>query len=292
VKKLIFALFGAVAMASIPLNVNAADSCAISVNSGETRTINYATNCRIENHGVLNITSGANINKYTRDAYAAIENYGTLTVSGGSIYADYGYAIRNRGGYINMYGGTVNSALHQSIWVTAGTVKITGGTLKSAGGYEENIYTTGKLQVCGQKYSYNSAAKVEDLCAKPITKPAANTSTNSSSEKITITVKTSEAKSNTATATAAPATVASKPATTTNTQTQTQTQTTAPVSAPATTTNDVLVKQEPVKEQSTETKKKEENAEDNSDTFIIAIAATLAVLSSATATIVVNRFRD
>ena len=248
-KKLFFALFGAIAMASIPLNVNATDSCAISVNSGETKTINYATNCRIENHGILNIASGANINKYTRDTYAAIENYGTLTVSGGSIYADYGYAIRNRGGYINMYGGTVNSALHQSIWVTAGTVKITGGTLKSAGGYEENVYTTGKLQVCGQKYSYNSAAKVEDLCAKPTTKPAANTSTNSSSEKITITVKTSEAKSNTATATAAPATVASKPATTTNTQTQTQTQTTAPVSAPATTTNDVPVKQEPVKEQ-------------------------------------------
>ncbi len=280
-KKLIFALFGALAMASIPLNVNATDSCAISINSGETKTINYATNCRIENHGVLNITSGANINKYTRDTYAAIENYGTLTVSGGSIYADYGYAIRNRGGAINVTGGTINSALHQAIWASAGSVKITGGTLKSAGGYEENVYTTGKLQICGN-YSHNPAAKVEDLCPKPAPTPAP-------AEPATAPATAEPAK-----ATATKATVKTSTATTTA-YIPKKTDTTAPTSATTPAPSKTETKAEDKAEiKANDEKQPAQKSEegDKNNTFLIIIAATLAVLSSATATIVVNRFRD
>lgn len=290
-KKNIFALLGAVAIASIPLNASATDNCAIVVNSGETQTINYATSCRVENHGTLNITSGANITKYAQDSYSAIDNYGTLNISGGLIYADQGYAVRNHGGYINMYGGTVNSALHQAIWVTSGSVKVTGGSLKSAGGYEENIYTTGNLTVCGTNYSHNPEAQVNDICKKAATKPApTQPSSSQNSETITITVISRDKNEG----------ASSTPTTTKPAQSTAKSETSAQ-NTPAT----IEEKQEAKTETATK-KSAEEKAENESETnlptagsekqnddniFAIIIAATIAVLGTASTAILVNRLR-
>lgn len=291
-KKYIFALLGAVAVASIPLNASATDNCAIVVNSGETQIINYATSCRVENHGTLNITSGANITKYTQNGYSAIDNYGTLNISGGLIYANQGYAVRNHGGYINMYGGTVNSALHQAIWVTSGNVKVTGGSLKSAGGYEENIYTTGNLTVCGTNYSHNPEAQVNDICKKAVAKPApAQPSSSQNSETVTITIisrSKNEGTSSTPTAT--------KPA-----QSTTKSETSVQNNAPAAIEEKQEAKTETATKQSAEEKAKNESETDlptagsekqNDDNFFaIIIAATIAVLGTASTTILVNRLR-
>ena len=291
-KKVFFALLGALAMTLIPQSVNATDECLITINRGETKTINYATNCRIDNYGSLNVTSGANIAKYTQDAFAAIENYGTLTISGGSVYADYGYAIRNRGGYINMYGGTVNSALHEAIWVSAGTTKVTGGTLKSAGGYEKNIYTLGKLITCGNAYTYNSGAVIDNSSC-PQSKPSSNTASEKKTETITITVKSSSQKS----------------------ATNSTTTTKSVNSAPAENKTEQKAEEQPVAETPAETEKQPDNktqelvnestneptlptagtdapAEEKNNTFAVIVAATVAVIGSASAAILINRIRS
>ena len=155
-KRFIFATIFAFFITFIPTSVNATTDCVIRVESGETKTINYNTaGCRVENHGTLNIATGANISKYTQDSYAAIDNYNLLNISDGYIYADYGYAIFNKvGGTINVSGGTIHSILHQAIWANAGTTtNITGGTLKGVIGGEEVIYSKGILKICSGNFS-------------------------------------------------------------------------------------------------------------------------------------------
>ncbi len=304
-KKYIIALIGALAAASLPLNAHATDNCVIKVNSGESQTINYATECRVENYGVLNVTSGANITKNTQDAYAAIENYGTLNIGGGSIYADYGYAVRNRGGYINMYGGTVNSALHQAIWVTSGTVKVTGGTLKSAGGYEENIYTTGKLITCNDSYTRNPEAQVDSSsCPKPVAQAApkaAAPAASNKSETITITINSTEKKTTTTTTT--PNTTAPVSTVTTNVKPVAAKEETKTEAILATAKIETPIAEEDIKEAPETVAKvdektvkesvEEEVEEEKTDhTLGIIISATIAVLGSASVALLLNRLRD
>ena len=52
-KKYIFALLGALAMAFVPQSVNATDSCDITIASGETKTINYNVNVANNSNEVL-----------------------------------------------------------------------------------------------------------------------------------------------------------------------------------------------------------------------------------------------
>ncbi len=281
VKKYIFALLGALAMTFIPQSVNATDSCNITVASGETKTISY------------------NVNATNNSNDCHIANYGTLNIAGGSIYADYGYAINNRGGIVNITGGSITSALHQAIWSNGGTVTVKGGTLKSAGGYEENIYfaANGNLNLCGN-YSYDGAANVTNVCPKPAQAPAKtpSASTQSTSETITITITSSEKKTET-------------PKTTVQNTAKTQS---VAKSQPVTSTAPKIeekteVKAETETETKTETKAeeksatteaktelpsagKDEKAESN-NTIAIVIAATIAVLGSASAAILINRLR-
>ncbi len=211
-KKLFFATIIAVFMTLVPQNVNAANAteCVITVNSGETKTINYDTEgCRVENRGTLNIVNGAKIAKYTQNSYASIDNYGVLNISGGYIYADYGYTIFNKAGSVNVSGGTIHSILHQAIWASTGTnTKITGGTLKGAIGGEEVIYTKGNLSICGGTFNssrrsnlgYDAEVANCPIAAKPVettqvakpaeTKPIASTQTVSQTKTVQAAPKT------------------------------------------------------------------------------------------------------
>lgn len=197
VKKVIYALLGATAIALIPLNANAAseiDSCEI-VNNG-VMTINYDVNakndkadsCHIVNNGTLTIASGANIYKNTRNQYAPIDNYGTLNITGGTITANRGSsAVYNHSGNANISGGTVRSVLHQAVMADTNTsTKITGGQLIGAIGGEETVYTTGNLTYCNGEGKYNEEAKVDNSTCPA--KPAASTK----KETITITINTSK----------------------------------------------------------------------------------------------------
>ena len=185
-KKVFFALFSVLGMTLIPANVNAitttgeGENCAITIESGESATINYDTNgCYIINNGNLTITNGANIRKMSQDRYAAVNNNGTLRITGGNIYAHYGYAVKSNAGSVTVTGGTINSAIHEAIWAGGGSVRVDGNpTLLSAGGYEKNIYAKGKLTVCNDKYSYNASTTADkDGCpsAAPAPAPAAET---------------------------------------------------------------------------------------------------------------------
>ena len=276
-KKYIFALLGALAMAFVPQSANATDSCDITIASGETKTISH------------------NVNVANNSNDCHITNYGTLNIAGGSIYADYGYAVNNRGGIVNITGGTVTSALHQAIWSNGGTVTVKSSTLKSAGGHEENIYfaANGDLNLCGN-YSYDGAANVTNVCPKPAQAPAKtpSASTQSTSETITITITSSEKKTET-------------PKTTVQNTAKTQSVT---KSQPVTNTTPKMEEKTEVKaETKTETKTeekpatteaktelpsagKDEKAESN-NTIAIVIAATIAVLGSASTAFLINRLR-
>lgn len=285
-KKVVFALLGALAMTSIPMNVNATTACEISVQPGETKTINYdvnaaynSNNCHVVNQGTLKITNGANIRAYD------------------------GYAVRNMGnGYIEMTGGTVKSDLHQAIWLTSGELKITGGTLLSAGGYEENIYSTanGTITVCGN-YSYDSAGTVKPCISNTATAPVAATK---ASETITITITSSEKKTE---STPAPAPAKTTPVVkSTPAPAKTTPVVSAPV-APAVTTpvetkteTEPEVKTEPIKESIAEAEENkpelpiagvESAAENQNKALEIMIAASLILLGTASTAIIFNRIR-
>lgn len=286
VKKYIFALLGALAMTFVPQSVNATDGCNITVASGETKTINYNVN---------------DVNNYSDDCH--ITNHGTLNIAGGSIYAKYGYAINNRGGIVNITDGSITSALHQAIWSYGGTVTVKGGTLESANGYEENIYfaANGNLNLCGN-YSYDGAANVTNVCPKPAQAPAKtpSASTQSASETITITVTSSEKKTET------PKTTVQNTAKTQSVaKSQPVTNTTPKVEEKAEAKAET--KTEPKTETKTETKAEEKPATtevktelpsagkdekaESDNTIAIVIAATIAVLGSASAAILINRLR-
>ena len=189
--KIIFALFGAVAMTLIPTNVNAIaqetdpnGNCFIKIASGETATVNYDTmNCYIENNGTLTINGGANIVKLSRfDSYGAINNNGTLTINGGNIEARGGYAIKHNAGTLTINGGSVSAPLHQVIWGKPNTkIYINGGNFKSAIGGEQAIFTKGTLRICGGTFNatdkYNDAAIIEKCPTETEAKPAAATPT-------------------------------------------------------------------------------------------------------------------
>ena len=270
-KKIIFALLSAAAMASIPMNVNATNACEINIASGEEMTINYdlnaaynTNNCHVVNNGTLYIKSGANIEAYD------------------------GYAVRNYGNTI-MTGGNVKSDIHQAIWVTSGSLTVSGGTLSSAGGYEENIYSTsnGKLDICGN-YSYAGQASEIKKCGASTTSSAPTVT--KASETITITITTSEKKPETTTP------VVSTPAP-------------ARVATPAPVTTPVVAAPTPVEEKvaepevKVETKTEETANEDESlptagvilteenNAFQIALAASLILLGTASVAIVAGRLR-
>ena len=275
-KKYIFALLGTLAMAFIPTNVNAASSCDITVASGETKTIDYyissasdRKDCHITNFGTLNITAGT------------------------SIYADTGYVINNRSGIVNMTGGIVSSALHQAIWSNGGTVTIKGGTLESANGHEENIYfaSAGSLNLCGN-YSYDGTANVTNVCPKPAPAKTQSAASTSNKETVTITIATSEKKTET-------------PKTTVQSTSKTQS---VAKSQPVTNTAPKAEEKTEVKaETKTETKAEEKPATtevktelpsagkdekaENNNTIAIVIAATIAVLGSTSAAMLINRLR-
>ena len=274
-KKYIFALLGTLAMAFIPTNVNAASSCDITVASGETKTIDYyissasdRKDCHITNFGTLNITAGT------------------------SIYADTGYAINNRSGIVNMTGGIVSSALHQAIWSNGGTVTIKGGTLESANGHEENIYfaSAGSLNLCGN-YSYDGAANVTNVCPKPAPAKTQSAASTSNKETVTITIATSEKKTETPKTTVqstskTQSVAKSQPVTNATPKIEEKTEAKTEEKPAATETDSAKA------EAKTELPSagKDEKAESN-NTIAIIIAATIAVLGSASAAMLINRLR-
>lgn len=291
-KKVVFALIGALAMASIPLNVNAADECVIQINSGETKTINYNTGgCRVENRGTLNVVNGANISKYTQNAYAAIDNYGVLNISGGSIYADYGYTIMNHAGSVNVSGGSIHSILHQAIWGKAGTnIRVTGGTLKGAIGGEEVIYTNGNISICGGSFNGPRSNRGESIesasCPKPVEPAVSQQTAPKNEEVITISVTTSEKKTQTAnkTTAASPKSTATQVIAAKSDEKPSETKTETPKQEEKIEAKkDEKAEQETAAETETEAK-----AEDN-NFFVFVLAAIIAVFGTATAAIVVNR---
>ena len=290
-KKLVFALIGALAMASIPLNVNAADECVIRVNSGETKTINYNANgCRVENYGTLNVVNGANISKYTQNSYAAIDNYGTLNVSGGTIYADYGYTIMNHAGNVNISGGTIHSILHQAVWSKAGTnTKVTGGTLKGAIGGEEVVYSNGNLTICGGNFNGPRSNRGTAAETANCPKPAEPAKTNTEPEKHTITVTVSVKKNETTNAAATKAVATTTKATNKTVATQTQATTTTQKA------EDKPAEKKEATPKKTETEKTEKDNDDkqteDNNLFVFAIAAIITVFGTATAAIVTSRIR-
>lgn len=269
-------------MAFIPLNVSAADrSCEITVSSG-SKTINYD----------LNDAYGSN------DCHVYVERDATLTVeNGGKIYANSDYAIWNKGGIVIVRGGltSVRSALHPAIWSNGGTVQVYGGTLSSAGGYEENITFTqsGTLTNCGS-YSYdtingaqvnidNSSCPASKPAPAPAAEPKPAEPAKSSSEKVTVTIISREK-------TEQKTTPAPAPQTTQKTETVAET--------PAETKEEIKT-ETPTKaetEEKAETAAKEEKlpeageGSENNELAII-IAATIAVLGSATTAVFVNRLR-
>jgi len=284
VKKVIFALLGAVAMAFIPLNVSAADrSCEITV-SGGTKTINYD----------LNDAYGSN------DCHVHVERGATLIVeNGGKIYADSDYAIQNKGGIVIVRGSltSVRFALHPAIWSNGGTVQVFGGTLSSAGGHEENITFTqsGTLTNCGS-YSYdtiNGAQVNIDNSSCPASKPAPAPTpaaepkpaepAKSSSEKITITIISREKTEQKTTSAPAPQTT-QKTETVTNTPVETKEEAKTETPAKAET-------EEKVETAAKEEKLPEAGQADSDNSIAIIIAATIAVLGAASTAVFVNRLR-
>jgi len=285
VKKIIFALISAAAMASIPLNVNAANACEINIASGEEMTINYdlnaaynTNNCHVVNNGTLYIKSGANIEAYD------------------------GYAVRNYGNTI-MTGGNVKSDIHQAIWVTSGSLTVSGGTLSSAGGYEENIYSTanGKIDVCGN-YSYVGQGTVLKCGIAPApTQPQTPATPAPASEIITITITSSEKKTENTSTTSAPVVKTPAPSP--------RTIASAPVATAQTTTPATPVVEGPKKEAPVVKKKTEKKApaikeeaeslptagvtltNDENSVFIIALTASLILLGTASVAIATSRIR-
>ena len=176
-KKVIFALFGAIAMTLIPMNVNATTqevdengNCYINVAAGESATIDYDTrNCYVTNYGNLTINNGASIVKLSRyDEYGAINNYGNITMNGGYVEAHSGYGIQHKAGSVVVNGGTIYAPLHQVIWAKANTTtRINGGYFRSAIGGEEAIFTNGTLTICGGTFTspviyYEKNAKIDN----------------------------------------------------------------------------------------------------------------------------------
>ena len=281
-KKVIFALLGAVALAFIPLNVSAADrSCEITV-SGGNRTINYD----------LNAAYGSN------DCHVYVERGATLIVeNGGKIYANSDYAIWNKGGIVIVRGGltSVRSALHPAIWSNGGTVQVYSGSLSSAGGYEENITFTqsGTLTNCGS-YSYdtingaqvnidNSSCPASKPAPAPAAEPKPAEPVKSSSEKVTVTIISREKTEQKTTSAPAPQTtqktetVAETPA-----ETKEEIKTETPAKAETEGKVETAAKEEKLPEAG-------EGSENNE--LAIIIAATIAVLGSATTAVFVNRLR-
>lgn len=316
-KKLIFALFGATAMALIPTGVNATTQkdygngeCAIVVNAGETANIG-STNCRILNYGTLNI-NGATIQKLTtfdgvaddgigRFYDAAILNRGGIVnMNGGTVYANYGYGIVNRdGGTVNVKGGTIHSILHQAIHSNSGNVNVYGGTLKGAIGGEQVIYTNGNVTICGGSFngpkSNRGTAAETANCPKQVEPVKA---ASSDAETFTITVTASIKDDKKAETTASPKTTAKATTTTKKVATtQTATSTTPKAAEEKTVENKTetpkKTEQKEDKKADTENAEKtegEENTEDN-NMLVFAIAAIITVLGTATAAVVTSRIR-
>jgi hypothetical protein len=318
VKKYIFALIGALGLAFVPLNANAVaqktdanGNCYIQVNSGEYATINYNTNgCYVVNNGNLTIANGAKIvKKISGDNHGVIDNYGTLTISGGYLEAYYGYGIFHNAGKLTISDGTINAPLHQVIWAKAGTnTRITGGSFRSAIGGEEAIYTKGTLAICSGNFNASNRSnlgKVAETAGCPTSKPTQAKVASASSETITITIESSTKKTNTAKATT------SKPVVKTTVNNAPKRSTVKPVTKPAAKqeveksikaddeknetsakTNDEPKKASTKAETQTETKTETlPEAGKSNNAFAIAIAATITVLGSASAGILISRIR-
>lgn len=292
-KKCIFALLCVAFMASVPSNASATTTpqCEINVANNTTKTISNN----------LNAATGSN------NCHVVVEEKGTLIVTGAiSAYND--YAINNRGGTVVINGGSVKSEVHNAIWSKGGIVTVkSDATLSSANGYEENITFAddGTLNICGN-YSYstinNANVTVNNLCpapAKTPTKPQTTTPSSESKETITITITTREKTNthntntqNTATK-SAPKSSVSAPSTRQTQSTPTSTEKSSELVTPAETKIEKKVE--------TKTKTKAQKAadeetlpvagNDNDNTFAIIIAATIAVLGSATTAILINRLR-
>lgn len=298
-KKVIFALLGATAMALIPSSVNAMTQknyddgeCVITVENNETANIG-STNCRIKvkQGGVLNI-NGATIQKLTtfngvddevgKLNDAAILNLGgTVNVKNGLVYARYGYGIiSHNGGTVNVSGGTVHSVLHQAIHSDSDTINISGGNVKGAIGGEEAVHTYGKLNITGGAINgtpVNQQAKAD--------------------ETITITVTTSEKKTEAAPAqkaepakTVAKTTPIVKTPETDNKNTEEKAETEA-------STIDKTIKNEKKSDKKAETKEETTEADaeteqtDDSNIMTIAITAIALAIGGAATAITINRLR-
>lgn len=296
-KKCIFALLCVAFIASIPSNASATTTpqCEINVANNTTKTISNN----------LNAATGSN------NCHVVVEEKGTLIVTGAiSAYND--YAINNRGGTVVINGGSVKSEVHNAIWSKGGIVTVkSDATLSSANGYEENITFAddGTLNICGN-YSYstinNANVTVNNLCPAPAKAPAktptkAQTTTPSSESKETITItittrkKTNTHNTNTQnTATkSTPKSSASAPSTRQTQSTPTNTEKSSEAAIPAETKIEKKVEAK-TKTKTQKTADEEtlpEAGNNNNNTFAIIIAATIAVLGSATTAILINRLR-
>ena len=284
VKKLLFALTGAIGIALLPLNAHATSTatdargnCYIEVAAGESATINYDTNgCYIVNNGNLTIASGANIVKKSRgDNFAAVNNNGTLNISGGHIEAYYGFGVFHNAGKLTVTGGTINVPLHQVIWAKAGTsTNITGGTFKSAIGGEEAIYTLGTLSICGGSFNAktrsNLGKTVETAaCPKPEPTPVAPAANTPAAQPVKESTK--------------PTVVATK-ATTTTTAAQpapaVQPESTKPTE---TATDEKTEESTPDTKPEAKTKKTEEQPNNRNDIILIITAAAIVLVNAGVA---------
>lgn len=177
-KKSIIALAIASSIALLPLGAHATTtvdngdgSCTITVASGESATINYATTCNIINNGSLTVANGANItnaiagksnieNNGTltivggnivktsrRDSTAPITNNGTLTMNAGYLEGDYG--IMHLGGKVVVNGGTIRAWLYPTVWAkNSSPVYLNGGTFKFPVDWVA-VWSKGKVNICG-----------------------------------------------------------------------------------------------------------------------------------------------
>ena len=292
-KKVIFALFSVLGMTFIPANVNAmtttgeGEDCVITIDSGESATINYDTNgCFVINNGNLTIANGANIRKMSQDKYSAVNNNGTLRITGGSIYAHYGYAVKSNAGSVTATGGTINSAIHESIWAGGGSVRIDGNpTLLSAGGRIKNIYAKNKLTLCNDKYTYNDSITADkDGCPStaPAQAPAAET-------KPAAQTQSQPSTTNNKTQTVASSKQAETQATT-ETKEEEKEEIIASTSTPKNTekTDNSFT---PSENESLPSAGANENENNDSKIIAIVLASTAAVFGSALAGILISRIR-
>jgi hypothetical protein len=153
-------------------------SSSATVPEGKTLTIDLKgytiSGATIVNNGILTIkdSSTDNTGAISVTDAIAIENHGTLTVTGGTITATGNPGIKSFDGTVNISGGTIEG--YRGVWAEGGTqVTVTGGTLKSAETKGYGVIVTGSgttlTMSAGAATGTLYGARVEDGATATIT---------------------------------------------------------------------------------------------------------------------------